>query len=71
MGRIETSDLKLVTSEPIVGHAKGKNLQLERNMALFSECMQRCGKKGLTELVLLEMRFLANGSRAVYDSDSG
>jgi hypothetical protein len=32
----------------------------ESEMALFSECMQRCEKKGLTAPALLERRFIAN-----------
>jgi hypothetical protein len=52
MGRIETSDLKPITSEPMVGKAKPFN---ESEMALFSECWERCGeKKGLTAPALLE-----------------
>jgi hypothetical protein len=46
MGRIETSDLKRITSEPVVGKAKSKTFN-ESEMALFSECMQKCGKKGI------------------------
>ena len=42
MGRIETSDLKRITSEPMVGKSKTFN---ESEMALFSECMQKCAKK--------------------------
>ena len=46
MGRIETSDLKPITSEPMVGKAKQKAKVLNENeKALFSECMQRCAKK--------------------------
>ena len=48
MGRIETSDLKLITSEPMVGKAKQKAKPLnESEKALFSECMEKCGKKGI------------------------
>ena len=45
MGRIETSDLKRITSEPMVGKAKPLN---ESEKALLSECMQRCAQKGLS-----------------------
>ena len=46
MGRIETSDLKRITSEPTVGKAKSKTFN-ESEMALFSECMEKYAKKGI------------------------
>ena len=55
MGRIETSDLKMVTSEPNGWKSKTCN---ESEMAIFCECMERCGeKKGLTAPALLEKRY--------------
>ena len=54
MGRIETSDLKLITSEPNGWKGKTSN---ESEMALFSECMgEVLEKKGLTAPALLETR---------------
>ena len=47
MGRIETSDLKLITSEPNGWKSKKAKPLNESEMALFSECMHRCGKKGI------------------------
>ena len=44
MGRIEISDLKLITSEPLVGMAPDF---YESEMALISERMELCGKKVL------------------------
>ena len=42
MGRIEISDLQLITSEPLVGMAPDF---YESEMALISERMELCGKK--------------------------
>ena len=50
-------DLKRIASEPFGWESKTFN---ESEMALFSECMQKCGKKGLTAPALLEMRFIAS-----------
>ena len=44
MGRIEISDLQLITSEPLVGMAPDF---YESEMALISERMELCGKKVL------------------------
>jgi hypothetical protein len=44
MGRIETSDLKRITSEPYGWKSKTFN---ESEMAVFSECMEKYAKKGI------------------------
>jgi hypothetical protein len=55
MGRIETSDLKLITSEPMVGKQKAKPSTRAKWRSSLSAC-RGVEKKGLTELVLLERR---------------
>ena len=46
MGRIEISDLKMITSEPWLAKQKQKQEQKQNpqlgEKALFSECMQKC-----------------------------
>ena len=44
MGRIEISDLKLITSEPLVGYGTDCN---QSEMALFSQRTESCGKQVL------------------------
>jgi len=53
MGRIETSDLKLITSEPMVGKAKASTRAKWRSS--LSAC-RGVEKKALTAPALLEMR---------------
>src|SRR5215475_9760522 len=64
MGRIETSDLKLITSEPMVGKAKHSTRAKWRSS--LSAC-RGVEKKGLTEPVLLETAMLRQAD-CVYDS---
>jgi hypothetical protein len=57
MGRIETSDLKLITSEPMVGKAKAKPSTRAKWRSSLSAC-RGVEKKGLTESALLERRHI-------------
>ena len=59
MGRIETSDLKLITSEPVVGKQKATPSTRAKWRSSLS-AWRGVKKKGLTEPVLLEMRFNAS-----------
>src|SRR5215472_1571105 len=65
MGRIETSDLKLITSEPKVGKAKPSTRAKWRSS--LSAC-KGVEKKGLTTPTLLERRCYAiNVSSEMYN----
>src|SRR5215472_7228412 len=59
MGRIETSDLKRITSEPMVGKQKAKPSTRAKWRSSLSAC-RGVGKKGLTAPALLEKQFFAN-----------
>ena len=62
MGRIETSDLKLITSEPTVGKAKPSTRAIWRSS--LSAC-RGVEKKGLTAPALLETPYEGRGLAAI------